>query len=188
VLGDNIFFGHGLSKILKLANESTTGAYIFVYPVNDPERYGVLELDSDGKILGIKEKPKKTVSNLAITGLYFFDSEASYIARQLKPSGRGELEISDLNQVYLDNNQLSHYNFGRGFAWLDAGTPSSLLDAANFVSTVERRQGIKIAAPEEIALDNGWITPEQLLTLPNVIKGNDYSQYLRNLARGRHEN
>lgn len=188
VLGDNLFFGHGLSQILKLANENTTGAHIFVYPVNDPERYGVLELDSDGKILDIKEKPKKTFSNLAITGLYFFDSEASYIARQLKPSERGELEISDLNQVYLDKNRLSYYNFGRGFAWLDAGTPSSLLDAANFVSTVERRQGIKIAAPEEIALENGWITPEQLLNLPNAIEGNDYSQYLRDLVRGRHEN
>jgi len=183
VLGDNIFFGNGLSQILKSANKNTTGAHIFVYPVNDPERYGVLELDRDKKILNIQEKPEKTTSRLAVTGLYFFDSEAPSLAKQLKPSNRGELEITDLNKIYLNNNRLTYYDFGRGFAWLDAGTPSSLLEAANFVSTVEHRQGIKIAAPEEIALHNGWVSKEQLLNLPNVKIDNDYSNYLRNLAK-----
>ncbi len=182
ILGDNIFFGHGFRNILNEAGKKTNGATVFTYPVNDPSRYGVLELDKKNQILNIVEKPDSFLSNLAVTGLYFYDGKAAGFAKRLLPSKRGELEITDLNKAYLEQKKLSYLNFGRGFAWLDAGTPDSLLDAANFVSTVERRQGFKIAAPEEISLENGWITIDQLLALPNVQMENDYANYLKSLG------
>ena len=151
ILGDNIFFGHGFSETLQNADENRSSAQIFVHQVNKPEQYGVIELNSDGKIIGIVEKPSVPRSNLGVTGLYFFDPSASQLARQLKPSQRGELEITDLNLLYLRNNNLFFHELGRGVAWFDAGTPSSLLDAAMYVSAIETRQQTKIAAPEEIA-------------------------------------
>ena len=181
ILGDNIFFGHGFSETLQNADENRSSAQIFVHQVNKPEQYGVIELNSDGKIIGIVEKPSVPRSNLAVTGLYFFDPSASQLARQLKPSQRGELEITDLNLLYLKNNNLFFHELGRGVAWFDAGTPSSLLDAAMYVSAIETRQQTKIAAPEEIALTNQWITVDQFLSLPNLAWDNEYSKYLRNL-------
>ena len=181
ILGDNIFFGHGFGEMLKDAGNIEDGARVFVYPVNDPERYGVLELDDSDEIKSIVEKPKTHVSDLAVTGLYFYDGNASLLASKLKPSSRGELEITDLNRLYLEMDKLSFCNLGRGFAWFDAGTPASLLDASNFVSTVERRQGLSIGVPEEIALDNAWIHSDDLRRLPNAQKKNDYAQYLARL-------
>jgi len=183
ILGDNLFFGHGLSNILRTASTDTDGATVFVYPVQNPSRYGVLKVDDDGNIIDIIEKPQKFVSNLAVTGLYFFDGKAACHAKTLKPSQRGELEITDLNKIYLSNQQLSFYNFGRGFAWLDAGTSESLLDAANFVATIERRQGVKISAPEEIAFDNHWIDEAEFLSLPGLRYNNEYGEYLRGLVK-----
>ena len=183
ILGDNIFFGHGFRGMLKQAISRTVGATVFAYPVHDPSRYGVLELDDKNQITNIAEKPAEFISNLAVTGLYFYDEHAPAMAKKLMPSKRGELEITDLNKAYLKTGALNYVNFGRGFAWLDAGTPDSLLDAANFVSTVERRQGIKIAAPEEISFENGWISQSLFLTLPNIQVDNDYASYLKNLIR-----
>ena len=185
ILGDNIFFGHGFSDILQKADENGSSAQIFVHQVNKPEQYGVIELSSDDKIMGITEKPMIPRSNLAVTGLYFFDPLAPKLARQLKPSIRGELEITDLNLAYLENNNLLFHELGRGIAWFDAGTPASLLDAAMYVSAIETRQQTKIAAPEEIALSNQWITPDQFLSLPNMAWDNEYSKYLRNLLEFR---
>ena len=181
ILGDNIFFGHGFVDVLQNADQNGSSAHIFVHQVNKPEQYGVIEINSDGKILGIVEKPEVPRSNLAVTGLYFFDPSASQLARRLKPSPRGELEITDLNLLYLENNNLLFHELGRGVAWFDAGTPSSLLDAAMYVSAIETRQCTKIAAPEEIALKNQWITPNQFFALPNMAWDNEYSKYLRNL-------
>ena len=181
ILGDNIFFGHGFGELLREADSVVSGAKVFVYPVKDPERYGVLEIGKKNQIKGITEKPKSYVSDLAVTGLYFYDEDAPLLANKLRPSLRGELEITELNNLYLEMKKLSYYNLGRGFTWLDAGTPTSLLDASNFVSTVERRQGLKIGAPEEIALDNGWIDKDELKELPNAKKKNDYALYLRHL-------
>lgn len=183
ILGDNLFFGHGLSQILRTASQNTDGATLFVYPVQNPFRYGVLDIDEKGEIKDIVEKPKQFISNLAVTGLYFFDGTAAKHAKTLTPSHREELEITDLNKIYLLEKKLSFYNFGRGFAWLDAGTPESLLDAANFVATIERRQGIKISAPEEIAFLNGWIDKTQFLSLPALSYNNEYGQYLRGLVK-----
>lgn len=183
ILGDNIFFGHGFRGMLKQAISRAVGATVFAYPVHDPSRYGVLELDDKNQITNIAEKPVEFISNLAVTGLYFYDEHAPAMAKKLTPSKRGELEITDLNKAYLKTGTLNYVNFGRGFAWLDAGTPDSLLDAANFVSTVERRQGIKIAAPEEISFENGWISQSLFLTLPNIQMDNDYASYLKNLIR-----
>ena len=183
ILGDNIFFGHGFRGMLRQANSRALGATVFAYPVHDPSRYGVLELDDKNQIADIAEKPIDFISNLAVTGLYFYDEHAPAMARKLTPSKRGELEITDLNKAYLKTGTLNYVNFGRGFAWLDAGTPDSLLDAANFVSTVERRQGIKIAAPEEISFENGWISQSLFLTLPNIQMDNNYASYLKNLIR-----
>ena len=164
-------------------NRAQTGSLKRLSLGNKPEQYGVIELNSDGKIIGIVEKPKVPRSNLAVTGLYFFDPSASQLASQLKPSERGELEITDLNLLYLRNNNLLFHELGRGVAWFDAGTPSSLLDAAMYVSAIETRQHTKIAAPEEIALTNQWITPDQFLSLPNMAWDNEYSKYLRNLLK-----
>ncbi|WP_436714991.1 glucose-1-phosphate thymidylyltransferase RfbA [Roseiconus lacunae] len=181
ILGDNVFYGHGFSGQLRRVSENTTGATVFAYPVSNPQRYGVVEFDRSGTAVGLEEKPQQPKSNFAITGLYFFDGHASRIARQLEPSARGELEIIDLIGHYLSKQQLSVEQFGRGFAWLDTGTRDSLLDACNFVAAIEKRQGLKIGCPEEIAWRNHWITAEQLRTLGSNLN-NDYGEYLELLV------
>lgn len=181
VLGDNIFFGHGLSDALQGARERTLGATVFAYQVADPQRYGVVEFDDKMKALSIEEKPASPRSNWAVTGLYFYDHQVVDIAASLVPSARGELEISDLNQAYLDRNQLRVELMGRGYAWLDTGTPDSLLEAAEFVGTLERRQGTKIACPEEIAFRLGFIDAAQLEEAARRLGKSDYARYLRRL-------
>jgi glucose-1-phosphate thymidylyltransferase len=178
VLGDNIFYGHDLYKLLASAAAREEGATIFAYHVQDPERYGVAEFDADGQVISIEEKPEKPRSSYAVTGLYFFDSHAVDYARSLKPSGRGELEITDLNRIYLDAGALSVELMGRGYAWLDTGTHESLIEASQFVQTVEHRQGLKIACPEEIAFRKRWIGPDELQALVKPFMKNGYGQYL----------
>ncbi|TWU43143.1 Glucose-1-phosphate thymidylyltransferase [Novipirellula aureliae] len=182
VLGDNIFYGQGFRKTLSLAAEKKTGATVFGYRVTDPERYGVVEFDRDGRVISIEEKPTHPKSFYAIPGLYFYDNTVISIAQQLKPSARGELEISDVNRAYLQRGDLTVELFSRGFAWLDTGTKDSLLDACNFVAAVEKRQGLKIACLEEIAYLNKFIDKEQLLTLAAEYQ-NDYRNYLETVAR-----
>jgi glucose-1-phosphate thymidylyltransferase len=182
ILGDNIFFGQGLSERLCDAATLTSGARIFAYAVRDPQRYGVVEFDSTGLALSIEEKPAHPKSTYAVPGLYFYDGEASLWAKKLAPSARGELEITDLNRMYLDRGLLSVRVLGRGTAWLDAGTHESLLQASTFVQTVEDRQGLMIACPEEIAFRNGWIAREDLCRLAEKIPGNHYGEYLTRLA------
>ena len=182
VLGDNIFHGMGLTGILRRAGKLTEGGLIFGYPVKDPERYGVVEFDPTGKVLGIEEKPKKPKSHYAVPGLYFYDSTVCDVAAALKPSPRGELEITDLNRKYLEKGQLRVELLGRGFAWLDTGTHDSLLQASNFVQTIEERQGLKIACLEEIAFRSGWIDAAQLRRLGEEMAKNAYGQYLLQLA------
>ncbi len=182
VLGDNLFFGPGLSEILQRAGETAEGATIFAYWVDDPERYGVIEFDSAGRPVSIEEKPKKPKSNWAATGLYFYDRHVVDIASQVRPSARGELEITDVNRRYLDAGTLKVEKLGRGFAWLDTGTHESLLEAAEFVRIMERRQGLKIACLEEIAFLRGFIDAEQLLRLAKDLKGTDYGCYLERVA------
>ena len=182
VLGDNIFYGHELVDQLNSADDRNVGATVFAYHVNDPERYGVVEFDKDYKALSIEEKPLNPRSNYAVTGLYFYDNQVCDIAASIKPSARGELEITDVNRVYLDKNELSVEIMGRGFAWLDTGTHDSLLDAAQFIATIQRRQGLMVACPEEIAWRSKWIDTEQLLKLAQPIAKNSYGQYLQNLA------
>jgi glucose-1-phosphate thymidylyltransferase len=177
ILGDNIFFGHGLSNLIRQA-DGRSGAGIFGYYVRDPERYGVAEFDRAGNVICLEEKPKLPKSNYAVTGLYFYDETASERARSLKPSARGELEITDLNKTYLEDGTLSITLLGRGFAWLDTGTHQSLAEAGAFVQTVENRQGLKIGCPEEIAWQNGWITVADLEKLAEKCHKNDYGQYL----------
>jgi glucose-1-phosphate thymidylyltransferase len=181
ILGDNIFYGHGLAEVLRIGAETSDGATIFAYPVRDPERYGVVEFDADGKAVNIEEKPKKPRSNFAVPGVYFYDRDVVDIARSLKPSPRGELEITDLNRVYLSRGKLSVAQLGRGIAWLDAGTHESLLQAANFVQAVQDRQGLMICCPEEIAYRLGFIDAAQLRRLAHAIP-NAYGDYLHRLA------
>jgi glucose-1-phosphate thymidylyltransferase len=181
VLGDNIFYGHHLDQLLASAVKKTTGASIFAYHVHDPERYGVAEFDTAGKVLSLEEKPTKPKSNYAVTGLYFYDQQAVQLAKSLKPSPRGELEITDLNRLYLEKNQLNVEIMGRGYAWLDTGTHESLLEASQFVATIERRQGLKVSCPEEIAYRKGWIDAVALEHLAQSLKKTAYGQYLLNL-------
>ena len=178
VLGDNIFYGHELVGQLHSANVRAAGATIFAYHVTDPERYGVVEFDKDFKALSIEEKPIKPRSNYAVTGLYFYDNQVCDIAAAIKPSARGELEITDVNRVYLDKSQLSVEIMGRGFAWLDTGTHDSLLDAAGFIATLQKRQGLMVACPEEIAYRQGWISAEVVQKVADQLKKNSYGQYL----------
>ena len=184
ILGDNIFFGHTLTAMLARARERTSGATVFAYRVSDPERYGVVSFDNNGKAQTIEEKPKQPKSNFAVTGLYFYDTQVVHLAADIRPSARGELEITDLNRSYLDRGQLIVEQMGRGFAWLDAGTPDNLLTAAEFVSVLERRQGLKIACPEEVAFNQGFIQRDQLRRLSAALGKSDYAQYLSSIAEG----
>jgi glucose-1-phosphate thymidylyltransferase len=183
VLGDNIFYGHDFHEILGNADRRGAGATVFAYHVHDPERYGVAEFDASGKVLSLEEKPKQPKSNYAVTGLYFYDNQVVDLARNLKPSPRGELEITDLNRLYLEQGQLDVEIMGRGYAWLDTGTHDSLLEAGQFISTIEKRQGLKVACPEEIAFRQGWITPQQLEALAQPLAKNGYGQYLLGLLK-----
>jgi glucose-1-phosphate thymidylyltransferase len=181
VLGDNIFYGHELVNQLDSANQRTSGATVFSYHVNDPERYGVVEFDDSFKALSIEEKPLKPKSNYAVTGLYFYDQQVCDIAKSIKPSARGELEITAVNEAYLKINQLTVEIMGRGYAWLDTGTHDSLLDAAGFIATLQKRQGLMVACPEEIAYRQGWIAAEDVLKLATPLKKNAYGQYLEKI-------
>lgn len=182
VLGDNIFYGAGLTETLKQADARSEGATVFGYWVSDPERYGVAEFDGNGKVIGLEEKPSAPRSNYAVTGLYFYDGHAADYAAELKPSPRGELEITDLNRCYLQAGQLYLQQLGRGYAWLDTGTHASLLEASNFIATLQQRQGLQVCCPEEIAYLNGWIDTEHLLRLAAPLAKNGYGQYLQRLA------
>lgn len=183
ILGDNIFYGDALHEKLMIANQRPQGATIFAYHVNDPERYGVAEFDKDGKVISLEEKPDQPKSNYAVTGLYFYDEHAPKYAKQIKPSHRGELEITDLNKIYLEKSQLSLERMSRGYAWLDTGTHESLLEAQQFVQIIERRQGLKIACPEEIAYRSNWIDKAQLETLAKPMLKNGYGKYLMQVIR-----
>lgn len=183
VLGDNIFFGHDLQKELELARTQTKGATVFAYHVQDPERYGVVEFDEQGTALSLEEKPTEPKSNYAVTGLYFYDNDVIEIAKSIKPSHRGELEITDVNKIYLERRQLSVVTMGRGYAWLDTGTHESLMEAGTFIQTIENRQGLKVACPEEIAYRKGFINAAQVEELAQPLVKNDYGQYLLNLIK-----
>jgi glucose-1-phosphate thymidylyltransferase len=183
ILGDNIFFGHGLPDLLASAVARTSGATIFAYHVSDPERYGVVGFDGTGRATSIEEKPISPKSNFAVTGLYFYDQDVADIAANIRPSARGELEITDVNKVYLDRGVLAVEPMGRGFAWLDTGTPDSLLAASDFVATMEKRQGFRIACPEEIAFGQGFIDLEQLERLGQALGKSDYGKYVQKLAK-----
>lgn len=185
VLGDNIFYGHEFHNLLQRADARSDQASVFAYHVQDPERYGVVQFNGDGKALALEEKPAKPTSNYAVTGLYFYDAQAVELAHRLKPSARGELEITDLNRLYLEQGRLSVEIMGRGYAWLDTGTHDSLLDASHFIATMEKRQGLKIACPEEIAWRNGWISDAQLQALAEPMKQNGYGHYLLSLPQNR---
>lgn len=181
ILGDNIFHGHGLVEKLKSANSQENGATVFGYWVSDPERYGVAEFDSTGKVVSIEEKPEKPKSNYAVTGLYFYDDKVVEYAKSLRPSPRGELEITDLNKIYLNENSLSLEDLGRGSAWLDTGTHDSLLEAGNYIETLVKRQGLAVCCPEEIAFCNQWISPEDFLGLAKKYSKTSYGKYLESL-------
>ena len=183
ILGDNIFYGHGLTDVLRRSAQRTRGATVFGYWVRDPERYGVAEFDASGKVIGLEEKPAQPKSSYAVTGLYFYDQRACDFAAALKPSPRGELEITDLNRCYLDDSSLMLEKLGRGYAWLDTGTHESLTDASNYIETIENRQGLKVCCPEEIAWTNGWIDDEQVLRLAKPLAKNGYGHYLQQLVK-----
>ena len=184
ILGDNLYYGHNFASLLKRADAQSSGASVFAYHVKDPERYGVVEFDATGKALSIEEKPAKPKSRYAVTGLYFYDNQVVDIAKNIKPSPRGELEITDVNKVYLEQGQLNVEIMGRGYAWLDTGTHDSLIEAAQFIQTIEHRQGFKVACPEEIAYRNGWVTAEQLEQLAQPYLKTGYGQYLMDLLKG----
>lgn len=184
ILGDNIFYGHDLSRLVKNATQKDDGATVFAYYVKDPERYGIVEFDKNRKAISLEEKPEKPKSNFAVTGLYFYDKNVVEYAKSIKPSARGELEITDLNKIYLEKGNLNVETLGRGYAWLDTGTHESLLQAASFVETVQDRQGLKIACPEEIAYNLGYINKEQLKELAKPLAKNEYGQYLLAIADG----
>ena len=184
ILGDNLYYGHDFSTLLKRADAQTSGASVFAYHVTDPERYGVVEFDATGKALSIEEKPAKPKSRYAVTGLYFYDNQVVDIAKSIKPSPRGELEITDVNRVYLEQGQLNVEIMGRGYAWLDTGTHDSLIEAAQFIQTIEHRQGFKVACPEEIAYRNGWVNAEALEKLAQPYLKTRYGQYLMDLLKG----
>jgi glucose-1-phosphate thymidylyltransferase len=183
VLGDNIFYGHDLAKQLHSANARQSGATVFAYHVHDPERYGVVEFDTIQRAISIEEKPEAPKSNYAVTGLYFYDPQVCDIAATIKPSQRGELEITDLNKRYLEHGQLNVEIMGRGYAWLDTGTHESLLEAASFIATLQKRQGLQVACPEEIAYRQGWISAEQVQKLAEPLKKNGYGQYLLSMLK-----
>jgi len=185
VLGDNIFHGNGLTKLLRSASEKTKGATVFGYYVNDPERFGVVEFDSDGRAISLEEKPEKPKSNYAVTGLYFYDNNVCHFAKNLKPSARGELEITDLNRIYLEQGDLDVITLGRGYAWLDTGTIDTLMEAADFVRVVEGKQGISVSAIEEIAYTSGWISIDNLIKTSKQYGKSAYGQHLRNVAEGK---
>jgi len=185
VLGDNIFWGHGFTPILEKAASRIEGATVFGYQVNDPERFGIVEFDDNQKAISLEEKPDNPKSNFAVTGLYFYDNDVVEMAKKVKPSDRGELEITTLNQMYLDKGSLNVELLGRGFAWLDTGTHETLLEAAMFVETIEKRQGYKIACLEEIALNNGWLSIEKTREIANSLSKNGYGQYLLNLIKNK---
>jgi glucose-1-phosphate thymidylyltransferase len=184
ILGDNLYYGHGLTELLQSAARRKTGASIFAYHVTDPERYGVVEFGKDQQAISIEEKPKAPRSNWAVTGLYFYDEQVVEIAGNLKPSARGELEITDVNRIYLERGELAVELMGRGYAWLDTGTPDSLVEAAEFVRALEKRQGFRIACPEEIAFNAGWIDRDHLLELAAKLAKSSYGEYLRRVADG----
>jgi glucose-1-phosphate thymidylyltransferase len=184
ILGDNLYYGHGLSDLLRLAANRSMGASVFAYHVAEPERYGVVEFDSSGRAVSIEEKPKTPRSNWAVTGLYFYDEQVVDIVAGLKPSARGELEITDVNKIYLEKGQLQVERMGRGYAWLDTGTPDSLIEASGFIRALEIRQGFQVACPEEIAYTSGWISREQLVELGIRLGKSTYGQYLLSIARG----
>jgi glucose-1-phosphate thymidylyltransferase len=185
ILGDNVYYGHGLVELLGPGRIETKGATVFAYYVNDPERYGIVEFDQDRRALSIEEKPKTPRSNWAVTGLYFYDEQVLDIAATLKPSARGELEITDVNRAYLERGQLHVKRMGRGFAWFDMGTQDSLLEAASFVQTLEKRQGLRIACPEEVAYDQGFIAHDEFIALGKKFEKSDYGQYLLRVASER---
>ncbi|ECF6042769.1 glucose-1-phosphate thymidylyltransferase RfbA [Salmonella enterica subsp. salamae] len=182
ILGDNIFYGHDLQKHLEIALSKDKGATVFAYHVKDPERYGVVEFDKQGKAISLEEKPEIPKSNYAVTGLYFYDNNVIEIAKSLKPSKRGELEITDINRLYLERGELSVAMMGRGYAWLDTGTYESLIEASNFIQTIEARQGLKVSCPEEIAFNKKFINKEQLRKLAKPLEKNSYGKYLKKLA------
>jgi glucose-1-phosphate thymidylyltransferase len=182
ILGDNLFYGHGLTELLRNAAARDHGATVFGYYVHDPERYGVAEFDASGRVIGLEEKPVAPKSNYAVTGLYFYDGRAVEFARTLKPSARGELEITDLNRCYLQDDSLMLERLGRGYAWLDTGTHDSLVEASNYIETIENRQGLKVCCPEEIAFHSGWIDAEQLRKLAKPLAKNGYGRYLLQIA------
>ncbi|EEO5215309.1 glucose-1-phosphate thymidylyltransferase, partial [Salmonella enterica] len=184
VLGDNIFYGHDLPKLMEAAVNKESGATVFAYHVNDPERYGVVEFDQNGTAVSLEEKPLQPKSNYAVTGLYFYDNSVVEMAKNLKPSARGELEITDINRIYMDQGRLSVAMMGRGYAWLDTGTHQSLIEASNFIATIEERQGLKVSCPEEIAYRKGFIDAEQIKNLAKPLSKNAYGQYLLNMIKG----
>lgn len=184
ILGDNVFYGYGFSGILKEAGNLQDGGLIFGYYVNNPKEFGVIEFDDDMKAISIEEKPEKPKSHYAVPGLYFYDNSVIDIAKNIKPSARGEIEITDVNRTYMEQNRLKVNVLGRGFAWLDTGTPDGLLEAANFVNTIQNRQGLKVSCIEEIAYKRDWISKEQLLVLANNLKKTEYGDYLMKLANG----